>query len=988
MPALSSRWYHSRIGLVAAWLFVAYIATACNYALANSNMFPPLGPAKPYIRIDGRGFVINGKRTFICSGSFHYARVPEKLWRNRLLKMKRAGFNTVQTYVFWNFQESRAHIFRWKGRANLAHFLDLVHQMGMYATVRCGPYDCAEWDSGGYPVWLEFIKNLYVRHNDAAFMQPLAAFWKRLLPIVVSHQINRGGPVILVQLENEDSSGWGTAMHTAYYHHLLKIARTEGIVVPTFFSGMHHGFDPAGHKPWNDAHRISPWYTTEFWSSPNWYQGYGAMPRQQQMLVNRRIWKIIAFGGAGYNFYMLVGSTNFGMWNDDELAAGYDYSAAIGQAGDLRPIYYQMKRANYFARSFENILSNSVNADRLYKNFATGARVLARRGPAGTIVFLDNAGHSPVVATLRSGRKIKLRPLEIMPIVLHASIGHGFGIVRAESSILGLQQSGHVTTIAVYGQIGTRSHITFSADGGPVLHGSLRKVQGTGAEVEFALATRFGKDPSVSTAVAGTHVLRVIAESTAAADCTWFVNSPVGPLVVQGPAYVGKVAGTVASMHIYGSAPINVGAKSATAWGAQQTPIDLKMLAFMTRQPRAPKLTDWQYRTLTAPAEINFNDQAWLKTRDPMPMGYDGVTTSPWCWYRSSISVSRAGDYQIVLSHVADDGISFVDGRAKPITGKEINALLHAGKNVLAIFTGEYGRNKLYNYYGKINKVLAKGLWGPVFVEEGNSSAITQWRVTPMAGSLPQDERKIERTGATIGASQVVRTGADYFHGHSGYAAYETTLMGDGKSHAILNFTDVDDNGWIFVNGHLAGSHHGWGKAFSISAGTNWKPNGRNRIVVLVENLSGAGGIMGTATINKFRVRQPVVNWRMQGGLTPDYGRKAWQPMTQLGHMPLPRLYRANFKWQPGGQVGWHMVLRADWGQLHRGHIYVNGHDLGLYPDKNIPAAGGLYIPSVWLHPGENQLEWFDIQGGYPHGAKIVIDPVASRLRWMLVGGH
>ena len=79
------------------------------------------------------------------------------------------------------------------------------------------------------------------------------------------------------------------------------------------------------------------------------------------------------------------------------------------------------------------------------------------------------------------------------------------------------------------------------------------------------------------------------------------------------------------------------------------------------------------------------------------------------------------------------------------------------------------------------------------------------------------------------------------------------------------------------------------------------------------------------------------------------------------------------------------MVLRAGWGNLDRGHIYVNGHDLGLYPDRNVPEAGGLYIPSVWLHSGANQIEMFDVDGRSPKGVKIVIDPVASRLRWMLV---
>ena len=59
------------------------------------------------------------------------------------------------------------------------------------------------------------------------------------------------------------------------------------------------------------------------------------------------------------------------------LAAG-----CVGQAGDLRPIYYNMKRANYFARSFAGILENSTNADAQYRNFATGVRVLFSNMPA------------------------------------------------------------------------------------------------------------------------------------------------------------------------------------------------------------------------------------------------------------------------------------------------------------------------------------------------------------------------------------------------------------------------------------------------------------------------------------------------------------------------------------------------------------------------------------------------------------------------------
>lgn len=118
---------------------------------AIDGMFPPAAAAKRFIDFDGRGFLVNGKRTFLTSGSLHYARVPRELWRDRLLRMKRAGFNTVQTYVFWNFHEPREGTWDFSGSRDLDAFLKLVKQMGMYATVRVGPYICAEWDSGGFP---------------------------------------------------------------------------------------------------------------------------------------------------------------------------------------------------------------------------------------------------------------------------------------------------------------------------------------------------------------------------------------------------------------------------------------------------------------------------------------------------------------------------------------------------------------------------------------------------------------------------------------------------------------------------------------------------------------------------------------------------------------------------------------------------------------------------------------------------------------------
>lgn len=976
------------IGLIGFAAFLAFLAAAGDAApaWANTNMFPPLGSAGSSIRFDGRGFIIHGKRTFICSGSLHYARVPARLWKNRLLKMKRAGFNTVQTYVFWNFQERQRGVFDWKGRANLNKFLKLVHHLGMYALVRCGPYDCAEWDSGGYPLWLQFIPGLKVRQNDPAFMTQVHAFWNRLLPIVARNQINRGGAVILVQLENEDASGWGTALPNGYFRNLLRIARANGIVVPTFFSGMHHGFDPAGHTPWNDATRISPWYTTEFWSSRTWYKGYGPMGNHEETQVNRGIWKIIAFGGAGYNFYMLVGGTNFGMWNDNEVAASYDYSAAIGQAGDLRPIYYQMKKANLFARSFQSVLSNSINTDKKYADFARGCRVLARSGPAGTIVFLDNPSWNLSTVTLQDGVHLNLQPRQIMPMVLGVKINRHFSITQSDCPILGTLRNGSTTSIVIYGPQGTPAHIVFSGAQRALLTGQLRHVAGRPHAFELPPSAMFpgrGK-PVVSMASVGGERLRVIMETARAADHTWFVHSPDGPLVVEGPAYVGRISGSKGHLKMFCSAPVNIGGRPAMAWGKQNAAIQLQMLMFMTRRPAAPRLTHWQYKTLTLPAQPGFHDASWLKTKTPMPMGFDGAV-SPWCWYRADVHVRRAGQYTISLSHFSNRAFAFVNGQSVLLHGNSLEVRLGAGNNTLAIFTAEYGRTKLYNYYSTIRTLLAKGLWGPVYVERpiGRAAAITHWRVKPMGNNVAVDKRMIEADRVGTSGWRNIKTGTDYFHGRAGFAWYRTTVPAAAGADQTLAFTDVDDNGWIFINGHLVASHRGWGKPFDAGTNRFWKHHSVNHIAVLVENISGAGGVMGTVTLHAYSYQQEVTPWRMRGGLASSYGGATWHAASNLPHTAMPRMYRATFNWVPNTQVGWHMVLRAAWGNLRRGHMYINGRDLGLYPDPFM--AMGLYIPSAWMKRGENTLEMFDEYGQSPENSRLVIEKAASRLRWMLV---
>src|SRR6202012_339725 len=223
--------------LIYITLIISFCINVAKAQSANDHMFPAAETAKPYIDYDTRGFIINGKRTFIVSAGLEYARIPHQLWHDRLLRLKRAGFNCVEFYTFWNFHEPHEGQFDFSGDHDLNAFLKEVKRLDMYAIARVGPYYCAEWDFGGYPIWLRFKPDVLVRQPNAAFEKYVGRFFDHLLPVISSNQINHGGSVILVQLENEHPKGWGTIMPDSYFTFLQKKALDEGIEVPYLSSG-------------------------------------------------------------------------------------------------------------------------------------------------------------------------------------------------------------------------------------------------------------------------------------------------------------------------------------------------------------------------------------------------------------------------------------------------------------------------------------------------------------------------------------------------------------------------------------------------------------------------------------------------------------------------------------------------------------------------------------------------------------------------------
>src|SRR4051812_17672304 len=192
---------------------------------AASEEIPPMST----FEIAGDDFVLDGRPFRILSGAIHYFRVHPDDWADRIRKARLMGLNTIETYVPWNAHEPRPGEWDQSGRLDLERFLRTVADEGMYAIVRPGPYICAEWDNGGLPAWLFTDPEVGIRRSEPRFLAAVGSYLDRVLGIIAPLQITAGGPVILVQVENEYGA-YGDDKN--YLQALTDRTRAAGIVVP------------------------------------------------------------------------------------------------------------------------------------------------------------------------------------------------------------------------------------------------------------------------------------------------------------------------------------------------------------------------------------------------------------------------------------------------------------------------------------------------------------------------------------------------------------------------------------------------------------------------------------------------------------------------------------------------------------------------------------------------------------------------------------
>lgn len=393
-------------------------------------------PAKEFsnpdrIRYDGSCMTIDGKDVFIYSAAFHYFRCPEELWRDRFQKIKEAGFNTVETYVPWNWHEREmpaglsdttkfdfSDIKRWLKMAQ--------DEFGFYTIVRPGPFICAEFSGGAYPRWLakfrpQGYQGLWLRSADPTHVRWCVHWFDAVCKALADEQLTRkpkgGKGIILIQIENEYNAH-GCENKSYFLKELYRSVRRNGFDIPVFtcLTGECRGssdkelsqvFDCDNYYVGQSdapscAHRMvslkssqpdAPGFVTEL--QGGWFSLVTGTLSEEHY-SDARHFKAIGLmsmlgGCTGINYYMFAGGTHFSGWGARGMTTSYDYNAAIHESGAVGDKYLAAKGLGEFLHKYESQLVRSTGGPCKIEGVPESVFGGVRMAKDGTLfVFLHN----------------------------------------------------------------------------------------------------------------------------------------------------------------------------------------------------------------------------------------------------------------------------------------------------------------------------------------------------------------------------------------------------------------------------------------------------------------------------------------------------------------------------------------------------------------------------------------------------------------------
>ena len=311
-------------------------------------------------------FLLDGKPFLMISAEMHYPRIPREAWRARMKMAKAMGINTIGTYIFWNLHEPQKDRFDFSGSNNIGEFVKTAQEEGLWVILRPSPYVCAEWEFGGYPYWLQNIQGLQVRSTEKQYVQEYRKYINEIGKQLAPYQVNHGGNILMVQIENEYGSYGSDKEYLALNRTMFKEAGFDGLLytcdpASDLVKGHLPGLLPAVNgldkparvkKIINDNHEgKGPYYIAEWY--PAWFDWWGTTHHTVPAEKYAPSLDSVLGAGISINMYMFHGGTTRSFMNGanykgntpyEPQISSSDYDAPLDEAGNATHKFMEFRK--------------------------------------------------------------------------------------------------------------------------------------------------------------------------------------------------------------------------------------------------------------------------------------------------------------------------------------------------------------------------------------------------------------------------------------------------------------------------------------------------------------------------------------------------------------------------------------------------------------------------------------------------------------------